>query len=111
MNVINERFGTKFVEIKVYKREVEYMEIKKDELSSSNSNKNPTQCDRLLDFMLAHAEGITQIEALNSLGILRLASRISELKDQGYPIEREMVKVTNRFGEGCRVARYTLVKS
>ena len=74
------------------------------------NNKRPTQCDRLLDFMMKHpTSGVTQIEALNDLGILRLASRISELRSEGYPIQKEMVTVTNRFGEKCSVARYRLV--
>lgn len=74
------------------------------------NNKRPTQCDRLLDFMLKHPEkGVTQFEALTDLGILRLASRISELRDEGYPIEKEMVTVINKYGEKCSVARYRLV--
>ena len=37
------------------------------------------------------------------LGILRLASRISELKKAGVPIRRDWAKVTNRHGETCNV--------
>lgn len=68
-----------------------------------------TQCQRLLDYM-EKGNRVTQFEAISSLGILRLASRISDLRSQGHLIDREMVKVSNRFGEECRVARYTLVK-
>ena len=71
-------------------------------------NKRPTQCQRLLDYMSRH-KSITQIEALSELGILRLASRISELRRKGYAISREMVTVTNRFNEKCKVASYQLV--
>lgn len=39
------------------------------------SNTNPTQCYRLIDYFATHENGITQVEALNELGILRLASR------------------------------------
>ena len=69
-------------------------------------NSNPTQCERILDYMYAHG-GITQYEALN-LGVLRLASRISEIRKNGFEIESKMVKVQNRYGETCRVKRYSL---
>lgn len=68
-----------------------------------------TQCQRLLDYM-ERGNRVTQFEAISSLGILRLASRISDLRNQGHIIEREMVDVSNRYGEKCRVARYTLIK-
>lgn len=71
-------------------------------------NKRPTQCDRLLDYMQTH-RAITQKEALNELGIWRLASRISELKKDGIPIIKDMVSVKNRFGETCKVAEYRLL--
>lgn len=72
-------------------------------------NKRPSQCDRLYQYMTEHSEGITQLEALNALGILRLASRISEMRKNGYAIARDWVDVTNRYGEKCKVARYRLV--
>lgn len=75
-----------------------------------SSNSRPTQCERLVEYMERHPiDGVTQIEALNQLGILRLASRISELRSDGYVIEKEMISVKNRFGEKCSVARYRLV--
>ena len=72
-----------------------------------HTNSNPTQCQRILDYMCEHG-GVTQFEALNSLGVMRLASRISELRRNGHPITSEMVKVENRYGETCRVKRYSL---
>jgi hypothetical protein len=51
---------------------------------------------------------ITQLEALNDLGIMRLASRISDLRTKGYDIKREMITVRNRFEEECHVARYSM---
>lgn len=74
-----------------------------------DDNKRPTQCDRLLCYMSTHPNGVTQVEALNDLGILRLASRISELRNDGCSIQKEMVTVKNRFGENCKIARYRLV--
>ena len=73
-------------------------------------NSRPTQCERLIEYMERHPiDGVTQIDALHELGILRLASRISELRSDGYVIEKEMISVKNRFGEKCSVARYRLV--
>jgi hypothetical protein len=52
--------------------------------------------------------GITQLEALRDLGVMRLASRISNLRKRGYDIKSEMITVRNRFGEECHVSRYSL---
>lgn len=73
------------------------------------NNKRPTQCDRVLQYMKDFGS-ITQIEALSNFGILRLASRISELKSNGYAIKKQMIKVKNRYGENCSVARYSLAE-
>ena len=70
-------------------------------------NSNPTQNQRIIDYMCKHG-AITQLEALQELGIMRLASRISDLRRKGYHIESQMVKVENRYGETCRVKRYTI---
>lgn len=70
-------------------------------------NSNPTQSERIIDYMYKHG-GITQFDALNELGVMRLASRISELRRNGFEIASKMVKVQNRYGETCRVKRYSL---
>lgn len=49
---------------------------------------------------------ITQIEALQDLGIMRLASRISELRREGVSIITETVTAKNRYGETVHFARY-----
>lgn len=69
----------------------------------------PTQSERLLTYMRENGP-ITQMVAMNDLGIMRLASRISELRKQGHKITSQTVKVQNRYGETCRVKRYTLEK-
>ena len=66
-----------------------------------------TQEQRVLDYMYEHGS-ITQFEAIGELGVMRLASRISDLRKKGWDIESKMVAVKNRFGETCRVKRYTL---
>ena len=67
----------------------------------------PKQNERILNH-LAENGSITQIEALNKLGVLRLASRISDLRRKGYDFDSEMVTVRNQWGEKCRVKRYSL---
>lgn len=70
-------------------------------------HKRPTQAVRIIEYITAHGS-ITQKQAFEDLGCGRLGARIFELKEQGYPIERRMVTVRNRFGEECRVAEYYL---
>lgn len=70
-------------------------------------NSNPTQNQRILAYLDSHGS-ITQFEAMNELGVMRLASRMSDLKRQGYEIESKMDVVHNRYGEKCRVKRYNL---
>ena len=69
----------------------------------------PTQNQRILDYMDKHGS-ITQIEALRHCGVMRLASRISDLKSRGYAITGKMITVTNQFGEECNVKRYSFDK-
>lgn len=65
------------------------------------------QNDRIIEYMKKYGS-ITQLDALNDLGVMRLASRISDIKKQGYPIVSETVTVMNRYGEKCRVKKYAL---
>lgn len=51
---------------------------------------------------------ITSMEAMREYGIMRLASRISDLKKAGMPIRAEMVNGKNRYGEATSYARYYL---
>ena len=64
-----------------------------------------TQCQMIKEYLNEHGS-ITPQEAMYRLGIMRLAARINEIDSPGYPIIREMVKGTNRFGEPVRYARY-----
>lgn len=68
-------------------------------------NSNPTQNERILDYIREFGS-ITQLEALKDLGVMRLASRISDMRKQGYPIKSKVERVKNRYGETCRVKRY-----
>ena len=55
--------------------------------------------------LLQSGQSITQDEARERLGIMRLASRIDELRREGWNIETEMIPVGEN---GARVARYSL---
>lgn len=63
----------------------------------------------VLDYILDHG-GITPKDAEERLGIMRLASRIHELKKEGYPITAEWVTKKNRFGIDTRFKKYSLGK-
>lgn len=67
----------------------------------------PTQNERILDY-IAEFGSITQLDALRELGVMRLASRISDLRRQGYNIISTTDSVKNRFGERCYIKRYML---
>ena len=68
---------------------------------------NPTQNERILSY-IEEKGSITQLEALNELGVMRLASRISDLKRKGYNIISKTETVKNRYGEKCSIKRYSL---
>lgn len=64
-----------------------------------------TQNQRILNY-IDQFGSITQLEALRDLGVMRLASRISDLRKQGHKIVSEVVPVKNRFEEQCHIKRY-----
>lgn len=68
---------------------------------------NPTQNQLILDY-IAEFGSITPLEAIQDLGIMRLASRISDLKRKGYNIISENVTIKNRYGEKCSIKRYSI---
>lgn len=68
-------------------------------------NNKQTQNEKILKALKA-GERITPLGALERFGCFRLASRISDLKRQGYNIRCEMVNGAN----GKRWGRYTLVR-
>lgn len=67
----------------------------------------PTQNERILKYMRDFGS-ITQIEAIKDLGVIRLPSRIFDLRRKGYLINSEFIQITNRYGEKGRVKRYKL---
>ena len=63
-----------------------------------------TQAQRVLEY-IRETGSITQLEALQQLGVMRLASRITDLKRQGYAIVRDTVPIKTRYGS-TYIARY-----
>lgn len=51
---------------------------------------------------------IGPLEAMKEMGIMRLAARIKDLRDEGNHIDMSWNYVMDRHGEERRVARYTL---
>ena len=68
-----------------------------------------TQCEKILRHMEECGE-ISQLTALEQYGIMRLASRISDLRMRGIPIESETRKSKNRYGEVIHFSVYRLAK-
>lgn len=68
-----------------------------------------TQCERIVDYMRQFGS-ISTLEAFNNLGVARLASRIHDLRQQGYNIESEVKTAKNRFGESTSFKIYRLVE-
>ena len=67
-----------------------------------------TQNARLLAYLEIHPEGITQLEAFNTLGCCRLSERIRELERLGMNISHVPVEVPTRDGKTAHVVRYVL---
>lgn len=66
-----------------------------------------TQAERVLDYMRRFGS-ITALDAMRDLGIMRLASRITDLRREGHSVTRTMVEIKNRFGQKTRIACYAL---
>ena len=63
-----------------------------------------TQAQRVPEY-IRETGSITQLGALKELGVMRLASRVSDLKRQGYAIVRDTVPIKTRYGN-TYIARY-----
>ena len=68
-----------------------------------------TQCDRILRHMRDFGT-ISSLEAIAEYGILRLASRISDLKKRGYKITSTTGTAMNRYGETTHYSVYKLME-
>lgn len=68
---------------------------------------NLTQCQRILRHMTDYGS-IDPMVAIKEYGCMRLASRIADLKGQGYDIVSERTKGHNRYGEQTSYCTYRL---
>jgi hypothetical protein len=66
-----------------------------------------TQCEKILRHFRDYGS-INPLEALRHYGIMRLASRITDLKKRGYLIISEPKKSVNKYGEIVRFSVYRL---
>ena len=68
-----------------------------------------TQCERIIRHLRDYGT-ITSREAMIEYGIMRLASRINDLKRQGYRISSKIESGKNRYGETTWFSVYRLVE-
>ena len=66
-----------------------------------------SQCDRIIKYINDYGS-ITTLQAFSDLGCTRLASRIRDLRKQGYSFKIEVVTSKNRYGEPVRYNRYSM---
>ena len=66
-----------------------------------------TQKEQIVAYLEEHGS-ITPLEAEKNLGCMRLASRIWDLREEGYVIEKRLVKGINRLGKLAQYAQYYL---
>lgn len=67
------------------------------------------QRQRIIDYIKQFGS-ITSKDAYDDLGITQLATRIKELKEQGYKFETKWESSKNRYGERVDFKRYFLEK-
>ena len=68
-----------------------------------------TQHTLILDYMKEHGS-ITTFEAYEQLGITKLTTRISELRQGGFVIRQRTESGLNRYGKLVTFNRYWLVE-
>ncbi len=66
-----------------------------------------TQRERIIKYIRDYGS-ITSFEAYKDLGITQLATRIKELKEEGYEFKTEWKTDKNRYGEPISYKKYYL---
>ena len=85
---------------------MDYKQMSIDEVK--NETEKPTKV-RQTEMVLQYLEQfgtITPVDAMREFGIMRLASRISDLKRAGFDIRSRMKQSVNRFGRPVHYAEY-----
>lgn len=65
------------------------------------------QREQIYDYMTTFGS-ITPMEAFADLGITKLATRVSEMREEGVSIIGEWESHNNRYGKKVRYMRYSL---
>lgn len=68
-----------------------------------------TQRDAIIEYITEFGS-ITPMEAFSDLGITKLATRISEMRKDGWTFKIEMVKRKNRYGKSVSYAKYSFAE-
>lgn len=66
-----------------------------------------TQRQKIINYIREHGS-ITSLDACRDLGIMQFATRIKELKDEGYKFRTEWESSKNRYNEPVSFKRYYL---
>lgn len=66
-----------------------------------------TQKEQIYDYIVVFGS-ITPMDAFTDLGITKLATRVSEMKEEGVNIIGEWESTKNRYGKTVRYMRYRL---
>lgn len=69
-------------------------------------SKKPTQKDRIIEYIDKFGS-ISPLEAFRDLGITKLATRVSEMRREGYEFNIVLEKSKNRFDDTVHYARYS----
>lgn len=68
-----------------------------------------TTQERVTNYLLnSPSHSLTTLEAFRLIGTTCLATYIHRLRKRGYRITSTPVDVKNRYGNTCRIVRYTL---
>lgn len=68
------------------------------------------QHEQIITHFKKYKKPLTAMAAWENYGISKLATRISELLDHGYPIRKRWIIIQNRDGRDTKVMQYTLGK-
>ena len=68
-----------------------------------------TQREAIIDY-IDEFGSITPMQAFSDLGITKLATRISEMRKDGWKFKIEMVSTKNRYGKSVSYAKYSFAE-
>ena len=68
-----------------------------------------TQREAIIDYITEFGS-ITPIQAFSDLGITKLATRISEMRKDGWNFKIEMISTKNRYGKAVSYAKYSFAE-